>query len=195
MFILLQIQFVFTCRVSGSQAADDVLSMLSRSSSSLFSPGGVSSVMSSYCPLRSHTSRPSWVHGSFNCRARSSIHFSCPSAHLSQVPAWMIQMTFRGFRGPSISVLVASTTAPPRHLPLMCGFVSLPSPRLQKSTSPPGPKCVSCLILAHDALLSRSSHRAFSHGSLAVSIPCRCSRKPSTGVSFPVSLNDRSQFR
>ena len=51
---------------------------------------------------------------------------------------------------------------------------------------------VQCLFLAPDALFSRSSLRAFSHASLAVSIPCRCSRKLGSGVSLPPSRNDPS---
>ena len=102
----------------------------------------------------------------------------------------MIQITFRGFRDPSpstISVLVANTTSPPWNLPLMCGRVPLSLPHLQKSTSSQGLKSTNGQFLARDALLRRSSLRTFSHVSLAVSIPCKCSRKLGAGVSLPLS--------
>ena len=157
--------------------------------------GGASIDKSSNCSSRNHPSRPSWVHGNLcacpmfaNCRA-----------HFTRVPQlWrrtfdQSSRTFAVFRDPSsssISVLVASTTAPPCNLPLMCGRAPLPLPCLQKSTSSPGRKCAKGLFLARDALFSRSSLRAFSNASLALSIPCRCSIKLGSGVSLPLSKND-----
>ena len=55
-------------------------------------------------------------------------------------------------------------------------------------------ECVKDLFLAPDALLRHSSLRALSNAFLAVSVPCRCSRKLGSGVSLPLSKNDWSQF-
>ena len=86
--------FLLTCRVSCSQAADESSSNPSGSSSVLSLSGGASVGESSFCPLRSHPSKPSWVHGSLcacpmfaNCRARSLEYLNCPGAHLIRVPA------------------------------------------------------------------------------------------------------------